>query len=116
MSRVVHFYKVPEDGSVFETVVPSGTELLDVKWRQDPMQPRASVGDVVLYVEKPVNGETDKFAYRAERKLKVFLVPSGAAFDQAEFKYAGTVRQPGYGQTGGSGFWHVYACLTEVDG
>lgn len=114
MSRVVHFYTVPADGSMFETIVPSGTELLDVKWRQNPDQPIASDGDVVLYVEKPV--DPVRGGYRVERKLKVFLVPTGKQFDQPPaFRYAGTVRQPGRGQSEGSGFWHVYACLTETD-
>ena len=114
MSRIVHYVKVPEDGAVREVIVPSGTELLDVKWRQNPDQPIASVGDVVLYIEKP-EGTRAQIAHRGERKLKVFLVPTDVPFDQAEYRYAGTVRQPGRGQTGGSGFWHVYACLTEVD-
>lgn len=116
MSRVVHYIKVPADGSVHEEIVPSGVEILSAKWRQDPDQPQASVGDVVLYVEKPIqSAERAVFTHRAERKLKVFLVPTGLYFDQANFIYVGTVRQPGGGQSTGSGFWHVYACQTEVD-
>lgn len=116
MSRVVHYIKVPADGSVHEEIVPSGVEILCVKWRQNPDQPVASDGDVVLYVEKPMapSGKP-AFSHRAERKLKVFLVPTDHEFDQAGFLYVGTVRQPGGGQRMGSGFWHVYACQTEVD-
>lgn len=111
MSRVVHFYTVPANGDVFETIVPSGTEILSAEWRPDPDTPVIQHGDVVLYVEKPVaNGAAP--AYRGERKLKVFLVPTGVAFDQADYAFVGTVAQPGYRR---SGFWHVYACLTEVD-
>lgn len=117
MSRIVHYIKVPADGSVHEEVVPSGVEILSVKWRQDPGQPVASEGDVVLYVEKPDTASVHPgYAHRAQRKLKVFLVPTDVEFDQAEFRYVGTVRQPGGGQRMGSGFWHVYACQTEVDG
>lgn len=114
MSRVVHFYTVPADGSVLDEVVASGVEILSVKWRQDPSQPDPCEGEVVIYIEKPV--EPAKGGYRAERRLKAFLVPTGQSFDQKDFHFVGTVRQPGCGQLGGSGFWHVYACLTEVDG
>ena len=112
MTRTVHFVTVPDDGSVHSEIVPSGVEILSAMWRQNPEQPNPAEGDVVLYIERPVTGRE---AYRGERKLKVFLVATGKAFDQADFAFVGTVRQPGGGRNGGSGFWHVYACQTEVD-
>ena len=114
MSRIVHFFEVPEDGSVIEKIVPAGTELLGVKWRQTPYQPLAHVGDVVLYIEKPNVPPRTGHALMDERLLKVFLVPTGKAFDQKDFWYVGTVRQPGGDESHASGFWHVYALLTET--
>lgn len=108
MSRVVHHHIIAV-GPVFATEVPSGTEILAAKWRQRPDQPDPTWGDVALYIEKPVepNG-----AYRGERRLEAFIVATGEAFDQADFKFVTTVRQPG---RDASAFWHVYARLTEAD-